>query len=101
MRGRFTSWPASTRRNSCIFNRRIQRHLRILLVPSAYYSYIGGIEELTKAARLASKARGHEAGVLTNRWPAGVQGREVLDDIGVEAPEPKAHLHRPSPEPAS
>jgi glycogen(starch) synthase len=59
------------------------RHLRILLVPSAYYPHIGGIEELTRQLALAFKARGHEAAVLTNRWPAGTQRREILDGIDV------------------
>lgn len=59
------------------------RPLRILLMPSAYYPHVGGIEELTRQMVLALRARGHEAAVLTNRWPEGVQPSEVLDDISV------------------
>lgn len=59
------------------------RHLRILLTPSAYYPHVGGIEELTRQLALALIARGHEAAVLTNRWPAGVRRTDVLDGIHV------------------
>jgi glycogen(starch) synthase len=57
--------------------------LRILLVPSAYYPHIGGIEELTRQLALALKKRGHDAAVLTNRWPPGTRHSEVLDGIDV------------------
>jgi glycogen(starch) synthase len=60
-----------------------KRPLRILLMPSAYYPHVGGIEELTRQMVLALRARGHEAAVLTNRWPEGVQPSEVLDGISV------------------
>jgi glycogen(starch) synthase len=57
--------------------------LRILLVPSAYYPHIGGIEELTRQLALALKKRGHDAAVLTNRWPPGTRHSEVLDGVDV------------------
>lgn len=57
--------------------------MRILLVPSAYYPHVGGIEELTRQLALAFKKRGHDAAVLTNRWPPGVPPSEVLDGIDV------------------
>jgi glycosyltransferase involved in cell wall biosynthesis len=57
--------------------------LRILLVPSAYYPHVGGIEELTRQLALAFKERGHDAAVLTNRWPPGVPRSEMLDGIDV------------------
>jgi glycogen(starch) synthase len=57
--------------------------LRILLVPSAYYPHVGGIEELTRQLALAFKERGHDAAVLTNRWPPGVPRADVLDGIDV------------------
>jgi glycogen(starch) synthase len=56
---------------------------RVLLVPSAYYPHVGGIEELTRQLALALITRGHHVGVLTNRWPAGVQPSETLDGIEV------------------
>src|SRR5919204_2731654 len=58
-------------------------HLRILLVPSAYYPHVGGIEELTRQLALAFEERGHDAAVLTNRWPPGVPRSEMLDGIDV------------------
>ena len=57
--------------------------MRILLVPSAYYPHVGGIEELTRQLALAFKQRGHEAAVLTNRWPGGMPPADVLDGIEV------------------
>jgi glycosyltransferase involved in cell wall biosynthesis len=59
------------------------RRLRVLLVPSAYYPHVGGIEELTRQLALALSARGHDISVLTNQWPAGVPRSEVLDGIEV------------------
>jgi glycosyltransferase involved in cell wall biosynthesis len=52
--------------------------MRVLLAPSAYYPHVGGIEELTRQLALALRARGHEAAVLTNRWPDGVVESELL-----------------------
>ena len=57
----------------------------MLLAPSAYYPHVGGIEELTRQLALALHARGHEAAVLTNRWPNGVVESEVLDGVDVLA----------------
>ena len=57
--------------------------MRILLVPSAYYPHVGGIEELTRQLALAFKERGHDAAVLTNRWPPEVPRADVLDGIDV------------------
>ena len=57
--------------------------MRILLVPSAYYPHVGGIEELTRQLALAFRARGHEAAVLTNRWPPATPRHEVLNSIDV------------------
>lgn len=57
--------------------------LRVLLVPSAYYPHVGGIEELTRQLALALQAKGHQAAVLTNRWPPGTSSAELLDGIDV------------------
>jgi glycogen synthase len=57
--------------------------MRIILVPSAYYPHVGGIEELTRQLALTLESRGHDVSVLTNRWPAGVARREVLDGVDV------------------
>jgi glycogen(starch) synthase len=70
--------------------------LRIVLAPSAYYPHVGGIEELTRQLALAFKARGHQAAVLTNRWPEGVRPREVLNGIDVMRMDFPLPAKRPS-----
>jgi glycogen(starch) synthase len=55
----------------------------VLLAPSAYYPNVGGIEELTRQLALALLNRGHEAAVLTNRWPDDVPQREILAGVRV------------------
>jgi glycogen(starch) synthase len=59
------------------------RRLRVVLAPSAYYPHVGGIEELTRQLALALQARGHAVEILTNRWPAGVSGSEVLHGLRI------------------
>lgn len=60
-----------------------ERKLRVLLFPSAYYPHVGGIEEVTRQLALHLAARGHEAEVATNRWPAGTVASETLDGVRV------------------
>jgi hypothetical protein len=55
--------------------------LRVLLVPSAYYPHVGGIEELTRQLALELGRLGHGTLVLTNRWPDGVAAAETLDGV--------------------
>jgi glycosyltransferase involved in cell wall biosynthesis len=57
--------------------------LRVLLMPSAYYPHVGGIEEMTRQLAHALEARGHDVAVLTNRWPGGVKRAEMLDGLSV------------------
>lgn len=57
--------------------------LRVLLSPSAYYPHVGGIEELTRRLALELGELGHEALVLTNRWPDGTVAEETLDGVRV------------------
>lgn len=59
------------------------RSLRVLLLPSAYYPHVGGIEEVTRQLALQLAAQGHEAEVATNRWPEGTVAREILDGVCV------------------
>jgi glycosyltransferase involved in cell wall biosynthesis len=61
----------------------VERGLRVLLVPSAYYPHTGGIEELTRRLALALRRRGHAAMIVTNRWPGRPAAREVLDGVDV------------------
>jgi len=60
-----------------------EHRLRVLLVPSAYYPHVGGIEELTRQLALHLQARGHRVLVLTNQWPAQTASRELLDGVAV------------------
>ncbi len=60
-----------------------ERSLRVLLIPSAYYPHTGGIEETTRRLALELGERGHQAMVLTNRWPSQTSPREVLDGVSV------------------
>jgi glycogen(starch) synthase len=57
----------------------VTERLRVLLVPSAYYPNVGGIEELTRQLARALRARGHATGVVTNRWPADAVQDEQID----------------------
>ena len=58
--------------------------LRVLLVPSAYYPHVGGIEELTRRLALALRQRGHEPIVLTNRWPSHTVRRQTIGGLHVQ-----------------
>ena len=58
-------------------------NLRVLLLPSAYYPHVGGIEEVTRQLALHLAARGHRAEVATNRWPEGTAAAETLDGVRV------------------
>lgn len=44
---------------------------------------MGGIEEATRQLARHLGGRGHEVLVVTNRWPAGVAGEEVVDGVRV------------------
>jgi len=57
--------------------------LRILLVPSAYYPHVGGVEEVTRQLARALVRRGDQPRVITNEWPAGVRRAEVAEGIEV------------------
>ena len=59
------------------------RSLRVLLFPSAYYPHVGGIEEIARQLAVQLAGRGHEACVVTNRWPDGTASAETLDGVRV------------------
>lgn len=70
------------------------QRLRVLLAPSAYNPYVGGIEEATRQLALALGKRGHHVAVLTNLWPAGLPRSDTLDGLAVTRlrfPLPAAH----------
>lgn len=57
--------------------------LRVVLAPSAYYPFTGGIEEITRGLALELRRRGHAVLIVTNRWPAGTPSCELHDGVPV------------------
>lgn len=55
----------------------------MLLVPSAYYPHVGGIEEMTRRLALELELRGHQSMILTNRWPSRTARKETMDGLRV------------------
>lgn len=53
--------------------------LRVLLVPSAYYPHVGGIEEVTRHLASGLRERGHEVLILSNRWPHDLAREEQIE----------------------
>lgn len=52
--------------------------MKVLLMPSAYFPSLGGVEELT--SKLAAKYRscGNSVAVLTNQWPSSLPAKEEV-----------------------
>ena len=57
--------------------------MRILLVPSAYFPSLGGVEELTSKLASQYEMHGHSVAVLTNQWPSSLSGQDEIDGIRV------------------
>lgn len=55
----------------------------MLLVPSAYYPHVGGIEEMTRRLALELELRGHQSMILTNRWPSRTARKETMGGLRV------------------
>ncbi len=55
----------------------------MLLVPSAYYPHVGGIEEMTRRLALELQRRGHRPMILTNRWPSRTLPKQTMDGLPV------------------
>jgi glycogen(starch) synthase len=53
--------------------------MNILLMPSAYFPSLGGVEELTSKLASQYESRGHSVAVLTNQWPSWLSGQEEVD----------------------
>lgn len=60
-----------------------ERPLRVLLVPSAYYPHVGGIEEMTRRLAIELELRGHQPMILTNRWPSRTARKETMGGLRV------------------
>lgn len=57
--------------------------MKILLMPSAYFPSLGGVEEVTSKVAVLLQQRGHSVEVVTNKWPKSLSGTEVVDGITV------------------
>ena len=55
------------------------RLMNVLLVPSAYFPSLGGVEELTSKLASQYEMRGHSVAVLTNQWPSSLFGQDEID----------------------
>jgi glycogen(starch) synthase len=53
--------------------------MRVLLVPSAYFPSLGGVEELTSKLASQYEIHGHSVAVLTNQWPSSLSGQDEID----------------------
>ena len=57
--------------------------MRILLMPSAYYPSLGGVEEVTSKVAHLLLQKGHSVEVVTNRWPKSLPKCELIEDVPV------------------
>ena len=53
--------------------------MKILLMPSAYFPSLGGVEELTSKLAAQYESQGHSVGVLTNQWPSSLSKQEKVN----------------------
>ena len=57
--------------------------MRILLMPSAYYPSLGGVEEVTSKVAHLLLQKGHSVEVVTNRWPKSLPKCELIENVPV------------------
>jgi glycogen(starch) synthase len=57
--------------------------MRILLMPSAYYPSLGGVEEVTSKVAHLLLQKGHSVEVVTNRWPKSLPKCELVEGVPV------------------
>lgn len=57
--------------------------MRILLMPSAYYPSLGGVEEVTSKVAHLLLQLGHSVEVATNRWPKSLSNCEMVEHVPV------------------
>lgn len=57
--------------------------MKILLMPSAYFPSLGGVEELTSKLARRYIHVGHSVTILTNQWPKHLPKVELIDDLCV------------------
>ena len=54
--------------------------MKILLMPSAFFPSLGGVEELTSKIAKQLGSRGHSVAILTNHWPKSLSQLELVDE---------------------
>jgi glycogen(starch) synthase len=57
--------------------------MKILLMPSAFYPSLGGVEELTAKLATDFKTKGHSVMIMTNQWPTFLSACESVDGLEV------------------
>ena len=57
--------------------------MKIAIFASAFHPHTGGVEELVRQLAHAYRRAGHEAIVITNRWPRDLLAREEFEGISV------------------
>jgi glycogen(starch) synthase len=57
--------------------------MKILLMPSAFYPSLGGVEELTAKLATDFKTKGHSVMIMTNQWPKFLSACESVDCLEV------------------
>jgi glycogen(starch) synthase len=57
--------------------------MNILLMPSAFYPSLGGVEELTAKLAAEYEGQGHTVLIMTNRWPKSLPRWESVGSLNV------------------
>ena len=57
--------------------------MKIALFASAFHPHLGGVEELVRQLAHAFKRAGHEALVVTERWPRALPAQESFEELSV------------------
>jgi glycogen(starch) synthase len=57
--------------------------MKILLMPSAFYPSLGGVEELTAKLAAEFQSKGHSIMILTNQWPKSTSKFDSIDGLTV------------------
>ena len=57
--------------------------MNIAIYASAFHPHVGGVEELVRQLAHEYARQGHQAIVLTNRWPRDLPAHEVFENIPV------------------
>jgi glycogen(starch) synthase len=60
--------------------------VKVAVFASAYAPHVGGVEHLVQKLAVEYRRAGHDAFVITNRWPRDLPLHEVIDGIDVYRP---------------